>query len=344
MSNIDPALDGAPDFEALLSQEFRQRFNLDENDQPIDPNASVEEPEPVVEPADAVSIDAGPDDDLSPEEQAARVIGTTPVVEPVTEDPDAALPSVLRLTAPDGTEFDLDVPTAQKVMGIAAWAESLPQPVREQFAAIEYGQAVAIPKADFERFRAWQQQHADDELDDDLPPAAAQRIAALEARLQEFEVQPVAAHANQVADRATKQFEETAFSYAAEHGLSDAERQLMWQSALSSGVIPTIAEQGRQYSPTGQLLVDCDYSEVARKAFDFAVINNPSLRQRVLAAPAPSAPQADPTAIKKARAGSLSSAPSAAVTTPPRDPRELTFEETQRAMAAEIAAAMNGNG
>jgi hypothetical protein len=321
----------APDWEAQLSDVFKQRFGLVDT-----------EPEP-----DAVSIDAGPDDDLTPEEQAERVIGTEPRVEVPVEEPadeEDALPEVLRVPIPGSDQtFDLDTATAQQLLGLAAWSENLSPQTREQFAAIEHGAAVAVDRAEFERFRAWQQTNAADDLDDDLDPRVAQRIAALEAEVRQSRAQPQVQQHNARAEFATNAFASTAQVYATERGLSEAEMADIFNYAVNAQVIPQIAESMRTYSPTGQLVIDADYHEVARRAFDFALVSNPNYRQRAFAQAAPSgSPEPDPTAIKKARAGSLSSAPSAAVSTPPRDPRTMNPSELRTAMADELRAAMSG--
>jgi hypothetical protein len=328
--------EGPIDWESQLSEVFRARF----------PDIAQAE-DAAAEEAPAEAEDAP----LAPEEQAERVIGTEPRVEPpadpeeLTEDPDAALPSVLRVPIPGSEqEFDLDVDTAQRILGIAAWAENLPQQTREQFAAIETGVAVAIPRSDYERFRAWEQANAGTpEYDDDLDPRVAQRIAELEQRVRQYEVAPAVQQSNARADYAMHAFSSTAERYADEHGLTPEDMGYIFNYAVNSQVIPNIAESMRTYSPTGQLVRDADYHEVARRAFDFALVQHPDLRQRAFAPATPSgSSEPDPTAIKKARAGSLSSAPSAAVTTPPRDPRTMTDSERREAMAAELRAAMSG--
>jgi hypothetical protein len=263
-------------------------------------------------------------------------------------DPEPAPVPPHRLSVPiPGTEhvFDLDVDTAQGLLALAAWNENLAPQTREQFAAIETGAAVAVAKADYERFQAWlRTEGADYQPDADLDPAVAQRIAALEAQLAQVQAQPQAQALLSSADRAEQAFRSTMVAYAQEKGLTADEVQALVDHASASGVIPVIADQLTTYSPTGQRIVEPDYARVARQSLDFALVQNPALHTRTLAPQAPAAadPGPDPTAIKKARAGALASAPSAAVTPPPLDPRTASPEVLRAAMAAEIRAAQAG--
>lgn len=273
--------------------------------------------------------------------------------EPDAETPPAAGPAVLSVPLPDGGAFELDVQTAESLLALGAWSQNLRPDVREAFAAIEQGQAVAVDRQDYERFVAWTQTQGNDNGYDDLDPAVVQRLAALEAENDRLRGAPLAQQYSAQADQATAAFVDAANAYRAERGLTEAEMLDVYQRALSAGVVGPFAESMRTYSPSGVLLRDADYGEVARRAFDFAIVQDPALHSRVLAAAADANPAAqlgaspgsasvepDPTAIKKARAGSLASAPSAAVAAPPVDPRVMSPADRQAAMAAEISAAM----
>jgi hypothetical protein len=273
-----------------------------------------------------------------------------PVDEPTTEPDDEPdlLPaaSTLRVKAPNGAEYDLTVDEAQSLMGLAAWANSLDDATRERMAAVEAGAAVPVSRADYERFMAWQQIRQDDPAgdpyaDDPIDPRIAARLAALEQENQALRQQPLVNQYHQQANNAMDTFLETFNSYGSSRGLDPQEIGEIVEYAVSSGVIGSIAEAQRKYNPVnGSLLVDANYDDVARKAFDFAIVNHPGYHDRVFQSPAPQGP--DPVAAKKARAGSLASAPSAAVATPPVDVRTMTPEQRRMAMAAEIQAAMSG--
>jgi hypothetical protein len=340
---IDAELEGTPDFEALLSAEFRNRLGLDADDEPVSTDEDPAEGEQVsTEVAEEQDDDTFDGDDDAPVQDADDE-DESPA--PAASTPSAPAALTVPIPGSDRT-FDLDVDTAQRLLGLAAWSENLAPQTREAFAAIETGAAVAISRADYERFAAWQQTQADrgDRFDDDdLDPRITERLARLESENAQLRAQPLAAQYSAQADQATTTFVDTAASYAAARGLSEDEMGRVFQTALNSGVIAQFAEQGRTYSPTGQLVRDADYADVARKAFDFAMLNDPQLRELAFQpAPTSGSHEPDPTAIKKARAGSLASAPSAAVTTPPVDVRQLSPMDRSKAMADELRAAMSG--
>lgn len=315
-----------PDFEALLSAEFAKRMGLgadEENGQSDDDDRPAPTPEPV----------GDPDEEYDPTEDPSP-----------TSDP---APAPARLAVPiPGTDqtYDVDVDTAQKLLGLAAWAEGLQPQTREAFAAIETGAAVPVSRADYERFLAWSQMQQREDVDNfgDDEDATAREVAALRAEVARMRQQPLVDQYNETANQATNIFVQTAESYAESRGLSEAEMGEVFQYAINAGVIGSIANSMRQYSPTGQLVRDADYSEVARRAFDFAIVNHPQFRDRALAGSTSGASAPDPTAIKKARAGSLASAPSAAVTTPSIDVRQMSDFDRRSAMAEELRAAMSG--
>jgi len=321
MTVTDNELGQAPDFEELLSAEMAKRMVVVEQPRLFDDDpTSAPDPEPAVEPAPI------PDTFDEPEPQ----------------------PAAARLSVPiPGTDqtYDVDVDTAARLLSLAAWAENLPSNTREAFAAIETGTAVPVNRADYEQFVAWQRmrtsKQADtdfDDLDDDDLRRSAE-IAELRAEVDRLRRQPLVDQYTAQTEQATVTFVSTAEQYAAERGLSEDEMAVVLNYAVEANVIPGIANSLRQYSPTGQLVRDADYTEVARRAFDFAMVNHPQFRGRT--APVPGN-QPDPTAIKKARAGSLASAPSAAVTTPPIDVRQMSEADRRNAMAEELRAAMNG--
>jgi hypothetical protein len=317
----------APDFEALLSAEFAKRLGLSVNEDEDD-DFEDDRPAPTPEPV------GDPDEEYDPTEDPSP-----------TSDP---APAPARLTVPiPGTDqsYDVDVDTAQKLLGLAAWAEGLQPQTREAFAAIETGAAVPVTRADYERFLAWSQMQEREDagrFGDDDEDATAREVAELRAEVARMRQQPIVDQYTQTADRATNIFIQTAESYAESRGLSEEQMGEVFQYAINAGVIGSIADSMRQYSPTGQLVRDADYGEVARRSFDFALVNHPQFRDRALAGPPSGASAPDPTAIKKARAGSLASAPSAAVSTPSIDVRQMSDFDRRAAMADELRAAMSG--
>jgi hypothetical protein len=331
----DLTLGEAPDFESMLSAEMAKRMGFappepkpdDDTDDDLGTAAQDDQDDQRTEP------DAEPDDDTGhPDDEPA--------------------PAKLSVPIPGSNQtYDVDVDTASRLLGLAAWAENLQPQTREAFAAIEAGVAVPVERGEYERFLAWQQTRGTDNFDqfddtDSTDPVSAE-VAALRAEVAQLRRQPLVDHYNQQTEHATETFVSTADSYARERGLTEIEMAEVLNYAVSANVIPSIADSMRSYSPTGQLIRDADYSEVARRAFDFALVSHPGLRDRAFTGRdhTPSGPpQPDPTAIKKARAGSLASAPSAAVTTPPIDVRQMSDSDRRMAMADELRAAMSGRG
>lgn len=110
-------------------------------------------------------------------------------------------------------------------------------------------------------------------------------------------------------------------------------------------VIPSITNKRRLYSRTGDLLSEAPFVEVLGEAYEYAMSTDPTLKairdeyvfnKRL----AEQASMNQITDQKKARAGSLASAPSAAVSSGQIDPTKMTVQQTSSAIAAEIARAI----
>jgi hypothetical protein len=342
----DLSIGEALDFEKMLSAEMAKRMGFEPD------NASDSDDEPDDEPDDDTSE---PDDEPARTSDLDRDESDDDTSEFDDEDESDDEPIAARLSVPiPGSDqtFDVDVDTASRLLSLAAWAENLPDPTRQAFAAIEAGVAVPVERAQYERFLAWQQTHGSEDQygqygqDDETDPTSSE-IAALRAEVAQMRRQPLVEQYNRQAEQATDVFVSAASSYADQHGLSEAEMAEVFEYAIKANVIPNIAESMRTYSPTGQLVRDADYNVVASRAFDFALVSHPRFRERAFTGgdrTHSGPPQPDPTAIKKARAGSLASAPSAAVTTPPIDVRQMSESDRRSAMAEELRAAMSGRG
>ncbi len=276
--------------------------------------------------------------------------------------PHGAPPSSLVIDYGDGQQHTLDVEGAKELLALAGWANSLPDDIKGAFAAIEQGQAVAIDREEYQGYLTWRQtqkagpgQTTDSDLDD-LDPEVARLIAGMQAQIaslsqqqpaqfqqQDYDAQQrIAARAREVEQIAGA----TVTAYGAERGIEGDELEALYEAALNSGVIPQLAQRNRVLNPVnGQVLREADTATVVRQALDFALVQNPALHTRVLSpVPArdatPSAAE-QATALKKARGSSLASAPSAAITTPPRDPRTMTPQERTSGMADMIRAAQS---
>jgi len=138
---------------------------------------------------------------------------------------------------------------------------------------------------------------------------------------------------------------------AAEYSLTPDQIAHLTATTPRLNIIPSIAQQKRTYSPTGVLISEAPLEDVFTEAFQTAMTMDPALRtvrdnimlQRHLASTNDARSAA---ASKKANAGSLATAPSAAVPGREVDMSKMTSGQRQEyiraAMTAEIAAAMNG--
>jgi len=270
-------------------------------------------------------------------------------------------------------EIELSEDQVRRLVGLDRWATSIPEQVARQFAAIEQQVAVAVPTDEYAAFQAWRagttgqqsgrgtQPSRDDEWVHDLDPQAAEAFARLQAETVALQQQNAALAqqaasarqpelANEVEQRIAV-FDTAIADYAASTGLTPDQAGELLEVAVAAGIIPTLVESQRHYSPSGMLVQDADLALVARQALDFGRLQRPGLAPAASPspAPAPSAPPAlslvppvpaapttptpDPTAQKRARASSLAAAPSAATTPPGYDPATAAPQQQRNAIA-----------
>lgn len=341
--------------------------------------ASPPTPAEPVEPAILDAESATPDAEPAPTEPPAPAEPAAPPA-PADAAADASTPQEPS-AAPGGWDHHYLDETTQAAavqhftddevrdgLMLRGWRDSLSPEMRQALFVVESGQAVPVPRADYERFVAWsnaqstQQRDADlSQYDDDAAAVIRQQrdqIAQLQAQ------QPAAPQVDQSLVNANlsswaMQTDQAAAAWAQARHLSVDEARPLWRQVVDSGMLSSLAASRSQYSPTGQFLAPADPRAVAYELLDFQLSRDQALlatvHQRHAAAnpaPAPaSAPAAAPPATappanaasieaKKARAASVSAAPSAAVTPAPRAP--LVGQDAVAAMAAELAPVMNG--
>lgn len=377
MTNLDtnPSIETADDPSRLdddqlsdIGKQIAEVFEKRQADAATDDDPSTSEPaaEPAAEPASKTD----PAGDPAGTDSTGGDTSGVQSPEPGDANPDGApagvgdAPRTLTIDI-NGIAYEVDEDTARRWGGLAAWAQQLPPETLEQFGAIEQGQARAVPRADYEQFEAWRrnQQAQQGGRWDDLPDEDRAYIAELERQNAQLgqSVRQAPAYADNQArmQAAASAFDQTLATYATERNLTPDEASAVFDAAIRSGVIEPLANQRRTYAPTGELIVDCDYAEVARAAFDYALIQNPELHARTISAqgapatalttatgdPIPGLPPTeapDPTIAKKAAAGSLAAAPSAAPNNPPFNPAQASPQELHAAMTEEIRQAMSG--
>jgi len=257
----------------------------------------------------------------------------------------------------------------QGAIRLAAWAEALPDEVKTAVGLIESGQSIAIPRSEFDEFSAWKaQQHRstrDADLENaDMDPAVADiirkqrdEIDALKAGQPQVpgSVDPVyQAQVNAGAERTMAEFNAATTAYAEARQLTPEETQGLLGVAIQAEIIPHLVQANTRFNPAnGQVLVPADMTVVAEQALDWALVRNPHLKTRVLSAQQPANGQItpgaqppagipaapDPVQARKARAGSLATAPSgAAPPVPPQTVRQMTQPEVAAAMARDLEA------
>jgi hypothetical protein len=247
----------------------------------------------------------------------------------------------------------------QRALLLNAWAERLPEQTRVAFAAIEEGQAVAVSRADFDQFKSWREQQTRAQRDADLAnldvdPDVAKLVTSLRDEVAQLRGQaspvsrqddPVVANVNANLDATAQRMDAGARAYAAERQLTEAELQSLFAAAVSAEIIPKLAEANAVTNPlTGAVIQPADPAVVIEQALDFALVRNPVLHtavaQRRATAPTTPTPADAALTAKKARAASVASAPSTAVTPSPRTSKDLSPQERVDAMAADLAAVL----
>lgn len=311
-------------------------------------------------------------------DETATVLGGAPE-EGAGAETAAPAPSGYTWTYHDGQgerTVTFDDAQVQRAIGIATWAESLPPDVQQAIGSIETGQAVAIPRAEFDEFQAWKnQQHRvsrDADLDSlDLDPDVAKILREQRDQIDALKTQQSTQlpggvdpqyqqHVNAGIERDRAVMATALETYGQQRGLSAQEVEELLGAAVNAQVIPSLVEANTIVNPAnGSVLVPADMARVTEEALDWALIRSPALKTRVLAAQQPTgqvrqgaqlpptagagqpAPVIDPVQARKARAGSLATAPSgAAPPIPPQTVQTMSPQQIAEAMARDIENAM----
>ena len=262
--------------------------------------------------ADATAPEQATQD--SPPDTGAGAVAESPATDATTDAPSTpdATPtptpaSASGYTWTEGTNSahftDAQV---QEALYLQDWVTSLPGETRAAVAALAEGNAIAIPRADFEAFTRWQQQESTNARDADLadfPEEYARVIREQRDRLDALtaaqspgqsptpganatpaqSLTPTAtANANTVAnlEATAATFEATATTYARDRNLTQEELDTLVTTALQANLIGPIAESMATVNPlTGQILRPADPAEIMTRALDMALVQNPALVQ-----------------------------------------------------------------
>src|SRR5690606_23292035 len=265
---------------------------------------------------------------------------------------------VYRYTDPaTGQPAQAVIPDAyvERALSLMAWAENLPQQTRDAIGMIESGQAVVIPRADYDQFVAWRNQQDKSQRDADLSnldvdPDVAKLISELRDKVATLEAQQqqqggvdpqYQAQANAELSALNREIAAAQHEYAQTRGLTAEEAEALMATAVQAEVIPIFMQQYAVRNPvTGALLQYPDMRKVTEAALDFALTQHPNLHEKVIAArqnkatptagatpsqPEPAQSEEDrKVAAKKARAASLATAPSGAVAPPPATVKSMS--------------------
>lgn len=280
--------------------------------------------------------------------------------------PTPAADAHLAIPLPDGSTHDLDVQSAQGLLALASWAQANQQHA-PAFAAIEQGQAIAVSRADYEAFQAWQStrstpskatEDAYDTLAEVDPEAAAEfkRLRDENARLTAEHNAPAQQTAWQrqqleaQMSNSEREFLTASASWAQENGVDEDTADRLLRKAVELKVVGGFVAAGQTINPAnGQVLVPARMETVARQSLDFALATEPELFNQVATRRAGTSTadtshvtddaRRDAIGAKKARAASLSSTPSASVALPAKDVTKMTDSEHTAAISAAIAQA-----
>lgn len=325
-----------------IAAEIDAAVKADEADRAIDVDAPLAPVTPLVPPSK-------PDDDpLAPASDPN---------EPPDDDLPPAAETPLAPAPPDDDELT-------RLRGLDAWARGLNPETVAAFDAVESGRAVALPREELEAFYAWKAAgakpptaaHTDAYADGgNLDDFADPNFRALQAELQSLKAEIAAGRQDTIAQSAAQQhadmqahlnaraaiFEPAFIATGAEYGLTPTEVNQALQYAGQSYLIKTVNDELTTFSPTGHVLTEADPTAVARTTLERAIYAIPALRDRAIQAEVAKRIEVERQDIiatneKKNRAGSLSSAPSAATSMEPVDVRKLTKPQLEAAIAEEI--------
>lgn len=248
------------------------------------------------------------------------------------------------------------------------WMQSLPDDLKQQWAGVQDGVLVAVPREEYEALK--QQQTAPTApatvpapdltyVDDDVkeyiqrlqqsqqPPAPGQQ-PSYDQGPSAAEMQAAATREAERQMRIRGEIASVTETFTADYGLTPEQAQRLQQVTVNLGVVPTLSRQRAVYSPTGQLIAEAPMDQVMNQAYEIAMNTDPELKairdERVFNERLAAQHAADQRVNgKKALAGSLASAPSAAVPAGSGQPlaigpnNQMNMQATSEAIARAIA-------
>jgi len=285
--------------------------------------------------------------------------------------PEPAAP--LTVILPSGDPFQVSQDQANYLIQLHQWMEAKPQALKDTWRAIEEGSQQAISKEDFSAYQAWVQAGRPTSTQPAVPqrPAfdtsfvqpdflayvdrleaeAAQRAASTTPVAPA--TQPVTPSLNEadITARATalatqriqaqQAMDQSLAAIREKYNLSPEMVAHLQAVVPGLQIIPAIADKHRQRDPFGGVLSEAPIGVVFAEAFETAMTIDPQLRT-VYEDHVYTQRQANEEAIrqgvagKKAAAGSVATAPSAAVPSNPADISKMTPQQRRQGMLDEL--------
>lgn len=280
---------------------------------------------------------------------AVPVASAVPAVHAANADPAPVVAETFTYVDNAGASIELTRADIATLLAQRDWANNLPANVRDAFAAIASGQAVAIPRDEWARATGQQAPSFAN-----LSPEQQRYVAELEQRAAVTQQATINASAN--GGRSSQDLEIAAANAAStavaaefkvKYALTPEEEADLAHYTIGLGLIERFAEAGKVFNPvTKDLLRGPDYRDVFERALTIGMASHPRLASRVIDAQVAAQVDARLAAnaaveAKKGRASTISGTPSSALATPRATTANLSRDETQRAIADLIAAGMN---
>ena len=254
------------------------------------------------------------------------------------------------------------------------WMQSLPDELKQQWAGVQDGVLVAVPREEYEALKAGQTAptapavpaapdltYVDDDVKEYITRLQQSQAPAAPAPGQQpsYDQGPSAADMQAAATREAErqmrirgEIASVTETFTADYSLTPEQAQRLQQVTVQLGVVPTLSRQGAVYSHTGQLISEAPMDKVMKQAYEIAMNTDPELKnlrdERVFNERLAAQQAADQRVNgKKALAGSLASAPSAAVPAGSGQPlgigpnNQMNMQATSEAIARYLTEAQS---
>lgn len=280
----------------------------------------------------------------------------------------------------EGTVFDISDEQIKQLIALDQWAQSIPPEVQNAMQAIRTGQAVVIPISEAQEFLKWRenpqpqtQETSEPKIPDFLEPEIAAYFKSLQDEIKSLKAQQnvgmtppdrqtftqpqydpryeqqVQQNMQMIQER-RNQSDILMQNWQAQHNLSDPEMERLIEVTADLKIIPRLIQENTYRSPDGQVVSAPSMERVLDTALRMGAAQLPDVAAKLFSvsaptptpAPAPvrTQPNTDTVPLKKARSASLSAAPTSSPVASQRELKDLSPDELNALMAADIRAAM----